>query len=88
MINEVLLEAGFKHTNYKDYNLVLRIHDIHYLFWSETLSHFALGVKNISNKKEPGGFLNQCHTIVIPKPIYTVEDAMLIINAITNGKVN
>jgi hypothetical protein len=83
MITEALLKAGFKRTKYNDYNLVLRIHDIHYLFWSDILNHFALGVKNVSNKKEPGGFFNECYTIVIPKPVYSVEGAMEIVKAIT-----
>ena len=83
MIAEALQKIGFKRTEYNDYNLVLRIHDIHYLFWSDILNHFALGVKNISNKKEPGGFFKECHTIVIPKPIYTVDDALSLVKAIT-----
>ena len=82
MITEALLRAGFKRTNYNDYNCVLRLHEIHYLFWSENLHHFGIGVNNVSGKREPGGFFKECTIVMIPRPIYTVEGAMEMLKAI------
>jgi len=82
IILDELLKRGFQSCKYDDYDCVMRIHEIHYLFWSENLNHFAIGVKNVDGKKEPGGYFKEYNIIVIPKPIYQMFDALLMIEAL------
>lgn len=82
-ISDELLKRGFQLCDYDDYDCVMRIHEIHYLFWSENLKHFGIGVKNVNGKKEPGGRFKEYNIIVIPKPIYQMFDAILMILALT-----
>lgn len=79
-----LLKNGFsKCHGHKYYDCVMRLHVLHSLYWSENLKHFAIGVFNESNKKEAGGVQKQWHYTLIPKPIYTVQEAKKLINGIT-----
>lgn len=84
-----LLKNGFvEHHgegNYKDYDCIMRIHELHYLFWSSNLKHFAIGVLNDTGKKEAGGFFTKWKMVMIPKPVYTIAQAKLIITAVSNS---
>lgn len=80
-----LLENGFaKQYNELDYDCVMRIHTLHYLFWSDNLKHFFIGVMNDCMKKGPAGTLKKWNSVIIPKPIYTIEQAKKLIEAITD----
>lgn len=80
MIKEYLLKNGFKNSDYKDYDCMMRIHDIHYLFWSSLHNHFGIGYMN--EKREPAGHFDAFKIVMIPKPIYTIEQAQTLIKAI------
>jgi hypothetical protein len=66
------------------FDLILRIHDIHYLVWHDNIRHFALAVRNEYKKGLAGGGFKEYNEIIIPKPIYTEEEAENLIN-IFNG---
>lgn len=80
-INKWLLGNGFGKCRHNDYDCVLRLHDFHFLFWSDNLKHFSIGVVN--EKKQPAGGYNKWNMVMIPKPIYTIEQAKTLINSIT-----
>jgi hypothetical protein len=81
MISEHLLQNGFKKVDYKDYDCMMRIHEIHFLFWSSLHNHFGIGYKN--EKGDPAGNFDYWKIIMIPKPIYSIEEATKLIKAIT-----
>jgi hypothetical protein len=83
-VSEYLLkEGGFsKCSGYPDYSLMKRVHVLHYLFWSEKLNHFFIGVLNDRNKKTSAGGYKKFNTVILPKPIYTVEEAKALITSI------
>lgn len=83
MIIQELLKRGFTETKYDEYDCKLRIHEIHYLFWSESMKHFALAVFNESGKKKARGVYETWNMIVIPKPIHTIKDALYLVEALT-----
>ncbi len=84
LITSHLLKNGFEkyHGEDKDYTCVRRLHYLHYLFWSSNLKHFSIGVLNDTGKRQAGGGYDKWKMIMIPKPIYTVEQAQAFINAI------
>lgn len=83
-INKWLLENGFvKYKGNEDYDCMLRIHAIHYLFWSSNLKHFFIGVYNDSGKKGPAGSFNTWNSVIIPKPMYKIEEVKKLLEAIT-----
>lgn len=61
---------------------ICRIGDIQYLLYSQRLKHFDLAVKLEEPKGEAGGGIRYWRTMVIPRPIYSVEDARIICNAL------
>jgi hypothetical protein len=83
-VNDWLLKNGFaKYHGDEDYDCVMRLHVLHFLFWSDNLKHFSIGVLNDTGKKEAGGFYKKWKMVMIPKPIYTVEQAECLLKAIT-----
>lgn len=83
-IAEYLLQNGFKRCyGHEDYDCVMPIHVIHSLYYSSKLSHFAIGVFNEERKKESAGVYKQWHYTLIPKPIYTIEQAQKLIDSLT-----
>jgi hypothetical protein len=62
----------------------LRIHEIHYLFWSEDLKHFSLSVKHEKPKGMAGGGYRYWTHVTVPKPIYTTEEAEAVVMGIVN----
>lgn len=80
-VTEHLKKEGFVFTEFGGYDLVKRVHIIHYLFWSEQLKHFAIGV--INDKGKAGGGKDKFHIIALPKPIYDTKQADDLINSIT-----
>ena len=63
---------------------ILRIHEAHYLFWSDKLKYFTLAYKYVTPKGLIGGFKGEkkiFNTIMVPKCIYTTKDADNFLNA-------
>lgn len=65
------------------YDCVKRIGEIHYLFFSETMKYFDLGVKYSKPKGKAGGGFDEFKKVMIPKLIRTKEDAVALINSIS-----
>lgn len=87
-MNEItfyLLNNGFINCHIKHFTCVKRIHTIHSLFWEEELKHFSIGIYNETGKRGPAGIGDCFKTIVLPKSIYTVQEAENLINSISNG---
>lgn len=68
----------------KDYDCRMRIHVLHHLFWSDNLKSFAIGVYNERGKSGPAGQKYDYTIVMLPKVIYTIEEAQTLIRAITN----
>jgi hypothetical protein len=92
MITEYLIsEYGFRKVSNRDrevdfnkFNLVLRIHELHYLFWSEDQKYFTLGVKLERPQGQPGagGVWKYWTYVMIPKPIHTREQATNLVESV------
>lgn len=79
-----LLSNGFRKVySDPDWDCVMRLHTLHFLFWSDNLKHFSIGVLNDTGKKEAGGFYKKWNRIMLPKPIYTIEQAQSILTALS-----
>lgn len=65
-----------------------RIHELHYLFYSEQHKHFHIAVKNESGKREAGGGYKPYNKIIIPRAIYSTNVAGEVVNAITGNKLS
>lgn len=95
-ISELLIERrGFK-TIFKprqekidldQFTCILRIHVIHYLFYSELHKHFSIGVKFDNPKKDVTGRVLNWNIISLPKTIKSFKDAEELIDAITSKDV-
>lgn len=66
---------------------ILRVHEIHFLFWSELHKAFSIGVRHERPKGTPGrgSELKEWTIVMIPKIIKTLEDAELTVNACRNS---
>lgn len=84
-ITSYLLNNGFLKCYIKSFTCIKKIHSIHSLFWEEELKHFSIGVYNETGKRGPAGIGDNYKTIVLPKPIYTIQEAENLINSISNG---
>ncbi len=83
-ITSWLLENGFlKYHGEEDCNCSLRLHQLHSLFWSDNLKHFSIGVFNETGKRGAGGAYKKWNMVMIPKPIYTLEQAKKLVESIT-----
>jgi len=84
IISSYLLKNGFSkyYESDKDYDCAMKISQIHCLLYSDNLKHFSIGVFNESGKRQPSGVYNKWNIIMIPKPIYTIEQADALIKAI------
>lgn len=82
-IINVLEENNFQKSYYDVYSYVKRVHDNHYLFYSQQLKHFAIGRMNWDKKKESSGVLKKWNIIILPKPIYNKEEAINLIKSIS-----
>ena len=66
------------------FSCVLRLHEVHYLFYSERLKHFSIGVKHDNPKGSPGTTERKLFTtVMIPRVIHTQDDAREVITALT-----
>ena len=71
--------------DYNKYTCIIRVHELHYLLWSEEMKHFTLRLKHEHPKGQPGGAGIQFHTdVMIPKTIYTVQDAYELVNGMVD----
>lgn len=70
--------------DYNQYSCVIRIHEIHYLLWSDGMKHFSLRVKHENPKGLPGGGILFHTDVMIPKVIYTVEEAYELVNSMVD----
>lgn len=78
-----LLENGFIiYTGEEDFDCIMRIHEIHHLFWSERYKHLFIAVDNKGGKKLPAGGFKRWNAVIIPKPIYTVDQIKHLVSAI------
>lgn len=59
-----------------------RIHEIHYLFFSETHKAFTLAVKYDQPKGKAGGGFDEFKKVMIPKVIYSFKDACKLLEGI------
>lgn len=80
----VLDKTFVKKVDVDQFSCMLRIHVLHYLFYSDVHKHFTIGVWNESLKKGPSGKLEEFKTVMIPNPVYTIEQADLMISVLTN----
>ncbi len=79
-----LLNNGFIiYSGEEDFDCIMRVHEIHHLFWSERLKHLFIAVDNKGGKKLPAGGFERWNAVIIPKPIYTVDQIQNLVNAIT-----
>ncbi len=93
-ITELLIsEFGFRgiserredEIDYNKFSCVLRVHDLHYLFYSEDLKHFTIGLRSEFPKGEAGVKGKKYWSyMMIPKVIQTTEDAVLLVNGTVN----
>lgn len=90
-ITDYLVELGFTRifiSNSKDdldidhFTCLLRIHVIHYLFYSELHKHFSIGVRHDNPKKDVTGRLLEWDHIMLPKIIHTIDDATKLLEGI------
>ena len=66
-----------------DFDAIYRLHDLHYLVWYENLKHFGIAVRNEFGKKGPAGTSKEFKIVLIPKPIYEIEQVKLLMSALT-----
>ncbi|MDD5648901.1 MAG: hypothetical protein PHF86_00545 [Candidatus Nanoarchaeia archaeon] len=52
----------------------IRIHDLHWLFYSDEYKHFTIAVLNDNQRKMAGGRFEKWYKIMIPRPIYNEQD--------------
>lgn len=67
------------------FDVLLRIHDIHYLFYSDPHKAFTLAVRHDRPKGVPGavkGTVEEWKAVMIPKVIYETGEADALLNAI------
>ena len=83
-MKDYLKSLGFQDVKNQDFDLILRIHEIHFLTWYSKYNRFGLVVLNERKTKRPGesDVRRYFKEIMIPKPIYTEEEANNLINAI------
>jgi hypothetical protein len=82
-ITQYLIDKKFtivKNAELGGFDLIFRIHEIHYLVWYSNLNYFGIAVKNIDRKGEPGGGYKDFNVIIIPTHVETIEKADIIIN--------
>jgi hypothetical protein len=80
----VLDKTFVKKVDVDQFSCMLRIHVLHYLFYSDVHKHFTIGVWNESGKKGAAGKTEEFKTVMIPKPIHNVEQADVMVSALTN----
>jgi hypothetical protein len=93
-IVKFLLKSGFQKIRHprieeeryqresRDYDYSIRIGEIHWLFWSELHSRFAIGVKNEKKERERWGVIISWKYILLPKSIKSVSDAKKVLEAL------
>lgn len=72
--------------DYNKYTCFLRIHALHYLYWSESYKYFSLVVVHEEPKGKAGGGIELSTDVMIPKPIYSVDDAKALLEGIVDKK--
>jgi hypothetical protein len=72
--------------DHNHFSCVIRIHEIHYLYWSESLKYFTLGVMHERAKGKAGGGFESWAYMMIPKPIHTIEEVAKLIEGIVDFK--
>lgn len=70
--------------DYDKYSCIIRVHEIHYLLWSDEMKHFSLRVKHENPKGLPAGGILFHTDVMIPKVIYSKEAAMELVNGIVD----
>lgn len=65
---------------------LLRIHEVHYLFYSDTYKAFSIGAENILKKGLSGGGYKDFKIVMLPRTIYSIQEADEIVNALIPKK--
>lgn len=65
------------------YTAVKRVHEAHYLFWSEDHKAFSIAYKLPTPKGLAGGGIKNFDTVMLPKVIYSIKQAKLLVTSIT-----
>lgn len=87
----LIQEAGFKkifkpsitnreNIDYDSFDAALRIHEIHYLYYSELHKYFSLVIIHDNPKGKAGGGIEYMTSIMIPRVINTIDDAVELLN--------
>jgi len=68
------------------FDLILRVHETHYLFYSHTHKCFSIGIRHTHPKGIPGskGRIQEYTTVMLPKVIKTILDAHTLLMGILN----
>lgn len=69
------------------FTCALRIHILHYLYWSETHKHFSLVLIHERPKGKSGGGTDYATEVMIPKVINTIDDAKLLLEGVVNKEM-
>lgn len=72
--------------DFDQFTCMLRVHELHYLFWSERMKHFTLKLKHEHPKGQAGvkGQSIWGPSITLPKVIRSTEDAQKLIEGVVN----
>lgn len=94
MVKEILIhEYGFRKVyrsedeniiDYNKFDCVLRIHELHYLFWSDTMNHFSVGLRHENAKGLAGGGYKSWDYMMLPKVIRTIEEAKSLVESVVD----
>lgn len=76
----------FHERDFDKTSCTLRLHELHYLLWSEDWKYFSLRVRHDKHKGKPAGGVEYYHDTIIPKVIYTIEDAVKLLEGIIDKR--
>lgn len=70
--------------DFNKFSCVLRIHEIHYLYWSEDYKAFTIAKRNEHPKGSPGKDSKPkfWDYMIIPKTIRSIEDARKVLDGV------
>lgn len=69
------------------FSCVLRIGDIHYLYFSDIYKYFSLGIRHENPKGLAGGGKKDWSYMMIPRIINNIEDADKLVNGVVDFSV-
>src|SRR6185312_8324017 len=83
----LITHCGFKrvtgfHGEHNFFSCVIRLHEIHYLYYSEHLKHFSILVQHEKPRGQPGGGIQRSIDIMIPRVINSTDEAKKLVQGI------